>query len=74
MVTRPPAVMYLSSRSAWLSLKCLPPLAADDDLVGDLDQQGGHAHRVVEVGRAIKDHLDVIQQPLQWNLHVGRVL
>ena len=25
------------------------PLAADDDLVGDLDQQRGHADRVVEV-------------------------
>ena len=74
MVTRPPAVMYLSSRSAWLSLKCLPPLAADDDLVGDLHQQGGDADRVVEVGRDVEDHLDRVEEPHDGDLHLARVL
>ena len=42
MVTRPPAVMYLESHKIHLDNDNLP-LAADDDLVGDLDEEGGDA-------------------------------
>ena len=61
-------------KASFFSNNDYSPLAADDDLVGDLDQQRGHADRVVEVGRTVEDHLHVVQQSLQWNFHVSGVL
>ena len=72
MVTRPPAVMYLESHKIHLDNDNLP-LAADDDLVGDLDEEGGDADGVVEVGGDVEDHLDGVEEAHDRRPHLPRV-
>ena len=73
MVTRPPAVMYLASNELHSSPNKTPPLATDDDLVGDLDEEGGDANGVVEVGGDIKDHLDGVEEAHDRRPHLAGV-
>ena len=61
-------------KASFFSNNDYSPLAADDDLVGDLHQQGGDADRVVEVGRDVEDHLDRVEEPHDGDLHLARVL
>ena len=49
------------------------PLAADDDLVGDLDEEGGDADGVVEVGGDVEDHLDGVEEAHDRGPHLPRV-
>ena len=72
MVTRPPAVMYLESNKIHLD-NCILPLAADDDLVGDLDKEGGDADGVVEVSGDVEDHLDRVEEAHDRGPHLARV-
>ena len=72
MVTRPPAVMYLETNRSFLN-HSFAPLAADDDLVGDLDEEGGDADGVVEVGGDVEDHLDGVEEAHDRGPHLPRV-
>ena len=72
MVTRPPAVMYLKTNKSFLN-HSFAPLAADDDLVGDLDEEGGDADGVVEVGGDVEDHLDRVEEAHDRGPHLARV-
>ena len=72
MVTRPPAVMYLETNKSFLN-HSFAPLAADDDLVGDLDEEGGDADGVVEVGGDVEDHLDGVEEAHDRGPHLPRV-
>ena len=61
-------------KASFFSNNDYSPLAADDDLVGDLDQEGGDADGVVEVGGDVEDHLDGVEEPHDGGPHLARVL
>ena len=49
-------------------------LAAADDLVGDLDYEGGDPLGAVVEGGHVEDHLHRVEQPEQRLLHLSRIL
>ena len=49
-------------------------LAAPDNLIGDLHQEGGHSLWSIVEGGDIVDHLDNVQESHKRLLHVCRVL
>ena len=60
-------------KASFFSNNDYSPLAADDDLVGDLDEEGGDADGVVEVGGDVEDHLDGVEEAHDRGPHLPRV-